>query len=201
MTKEAYYGASLARLDWAKRELLGLFQQYPAQEAVPGVQPILYCKARIKEPDSIIQKLKRYGLPTDSETALARMHDAVGVRVVCSFLSDVSAVADWTRRQPDLTVLEEKDYIQFPKPNGYRSLHLIVRLESEYAQNLLAEIQIRTIAIDSWAALEHQMKYKRVTAHDGLIRSELKRCADEIASTDLSMQILREWIDKKDWKE
>lgn len=199
MTKEEYYGRHLPCLQFVQQELKNIVGRYPAQQSANGLQTIAYKKFRIKEPDSMIQKLKKYGLPTDPTTAVAQMHDAVGARIVCSFLSDVTAVADWLRQQPDLTIEAEKDYIVYPKPNGYRSLHLIVRLMDEQAQGISAEIQIRTIALDFWASLEHQMKYKRSIPHEDLIRSELKRCADEIASIDLSMQTLRELIGEDRW--
>lgn len=199
MTKEAYYGKYLHCLEYIMERLLGIISRYPKADAAKDLQPILYCKSRIKEPDSMVKKLQQYHLPVDSATAVTQMHDAVGVRIVCSFLSDVTAVADWLRKQPDYSIMVEKDYVAFPKPNGYRSLHLIVRLKDEQAQGISAEIQIRTIALDFWAALEHQMKYKRNIPHEDVIRSELKRCADEIASIDMSMQTLRELIGEDHW--
>lgn len=199
ISKEAYFGAELHKLQFMEQMLRDMIRRYPAKESETGVQSILYSKYRIKEPASIICKLRKQKLPTDAATAMEKLHDIVGARIVCSFLSDVSDVTEWLYHQPECTVLEEKNYIDLPKPNGYRSLHLIVRLNEESVSNLQAEIQLRTIALDFWAALEHQMKYKRNIPHESLVRSELKRCADEIASIDMTMQTLRELIGDRKW--
>ncbi len=194
MTPEDYYGEALPRLKQMEKTLLEMVGRYPSPKTVEGVQPILYCSSRIKSPESMMGKLRERGLPTDAGTALAEMHDAVGLRVVCSFMEDVYAVADWLAAQENLEILGKKDYIAYPKPNGYRSLHLIVGMAG-----LMAEVQLRTIAIDSWAALEHQLKYKRQIAHEKTIHQELKRCADEIASVDMSMQTLRDILRDGEW--
>lgn len=123
------------------------------------------------------------------KTVFLSNHYRLTLRIVCSFTSDVLSVVESLERSPALTVLKKKDYLLYHKPNGYRSVHLCVRLE---ATGMLAEIQVRTIAMDFWATLEHQLKYKKSIANESLIRQELKRCADEIASTDLSMQTIRE---------
>lgn len=201
MDSEAYYGSALPALRWAEQCLLGIVGQYPAQETVDGVQPILYCKSRIKSPQSMIRKLSSRGLATDSGTALAKMHDAVGVRVVCSFVDNVYEIAGWLSRRPEFTIIGRKDYIAYPKENGYRSLHLIVRFFNCPRDDLTAEIQLRTIAIDFWAALEHQIKYKRAISHERTIRAELKRCADEIASVDMSMQTIRDILRDGSWED
>ncbi len=193
MTFEDYYKEALPELKQMEQDLTELIKQYPAREDRDQIQPVLYCKSRIKSPDSMIRKLTLHHLPTDAATALENMHDAVGIRIICSFVSDVYDVAGWLHSRQELSVLKEKDYISYPKPNGYRSLHLIVKPASE-EQNRLAEIQIRTIALDFWAALEHQLKYKQHVPYEKTIHDELKRCADEIASVDLSMQALRDFI-------
>ena len=198
VTLEEYYGDDLPRLRRAEELLLHIIGQYPAH-GTGDVQPILYCKSRIKQPDSMICKLRLHQFSTDAHTALQQMHDAVSVRVICSFVDDVYRVADWLRAREEFAVMGVKDYIAYPKPNGYRSLHLILRLCGPDVEGMTAEIQLRTIAIDFWAALEHQMKYKRSVRHDKTIREELKRCADEIASVDLSMQILRDIILRDKW--
>lgn len=146
-----------------------------------------------------MRKLERRGSLTDGRAALEKMHDAVGVRIVCSFLDDVYKIADWLGTRSEFEIAETKDYIAYPKPNGYRSLHLVLSFSSHSDSKLMAEIQLRTIAIDFWAALEHQMKYKKDIEHEKTIRSELKRCADEIASVDVSMQTLRDLILNDQW--
>ena len=197
MTFEEYYGEGLLRLKQVEVFLLHLVYQYPAQEDPDGVGPVLYCKSRIKQPDSMMRKLRMHGLPTDGKTALEQMHDAVGIRVVCAFVEDVYRVSQWLGMRPEYEIAATKDYIAYPKPNGYRSLHLVLRFHT----GLQAEIQLRTIALDFWAALEHQMKYKKNIAHEKTICDELKRCADEIASVDMFMQTLRELIRYEGWED
>lgn len=199
MTYEEYYGDSLSLLKQTEAYLLELIRQYPARGYPDGVEPILYCKSRIKRPDSMIRKLEQRGFPTDGESALSNMHDAVGVRIVCSFMDDVYRTAQWLGSNEKFVILETRDYIAYPKPNGYRSLHLILRFLTGPERGIMAEIQLRTIAIDFWAALEHQMKYKKRIEHEKTIRDELKRCADEIASVDVSMQTLRDLILDEQW--
>lgn len=201
MTCEEYYGCQLDGLKQVEQVLRNLIHEYPTQSYHHGVEPILYCKSRIKSPKSMMQKLESKGFPTDGTTALKVMHDAVGVRVVCSFLDDVYKIADWLGTRPEFEIVKAKDYIAHTKPNGYRSLHLILSVPSISDQNIMAEIQLRTIAIDFWAALEHQMKYKKNIEHEKIIRSELKRCADEIASIDVSMQTLRDLILNDQWSQ
>ena len=149
------------------------------------------------------EKCQRKHLPVTTASALGEIHDAIGCRIVCSFVDDIYKIADYLKKQDDITVINEKDYVTSPKENGYRSYHMIIRMEvpfEDFRGNIPgqydAEIQLRTIAMDSWAALEHQVKYKK-NLNDtnlALITSELKRCADELASCDLSMQTIRNLI-------
>lgn len=153
--------------------------------------PVEHILARIKSDESMREKCRRKHLPETSESALTKIYDALGLRIVCGFLSDVYAMRDHLAADPTLTVIEERDYILHAKPNGYRSYHMILRTSEGY----YAEIQLRTISMDTWASLEHHLQYKK--AHVGnqrLIVQELKRCADELASTDVSMQTLRDMI-------
>ncbi len=200
MTYQEYYGEDLPRLQSAEKTLLDLVRGYPAQDRPDGLVPILYCKSRIKRPESMMAKLRLRGLETDASTALEKMHDGVGIRVVCSFLEDVYQIASWLKVQNGFSVQAEKDYIAHPKPNGYRSLHLILRFSHGLEAGITAEVQLRTIVMDSWAALEHQIKYKKSIRHEKTIRDERKRCADEIASVDLSMETLRDLILGGKWE-
>ena len=155
-----------------------------------GIDPVEHCLYRIKSEESMREKCRREGLPETEESALQMIHDAIGVRIVCSFLSDVYTIRDHIIEIPGITVVKEKDYIAHAKPNGYRSYHMILKKGDYYA-----EIQLRTISMDTWAALEHHMKYKKsLSGNIGLISAELKRCADELASTDVSMQAIRDMI-------
>ena len=163
--------------------------------------PINSIKCRLKSPESIGMKLSKKGCRMTLDAIGATLSDIAGVRVTCPFIEDVYLLADALLKQDDIELLEAKDYIKNPKSNGYRSLHLIVIVpiflpnEKQYVK---VEIQLRTIAMDCWASLEHQLKYKKnIGSSTELIVSELKRCADEIASTDLTMQTIRELIEKQ----
>jgi len=145
------------------------------------------------------EKLIRKGFPVTLEAALNKVYDAVGIRIVCQFVDDVYKMVDVIKRQEDMTVIKENDYIQNPKSSGYRSYHLIVRLPVhllDCTRELYAEIQLRTIAMDCWAALEHELRYKHTISNQELLQKELKRCSDEMASTDLTMQTIRQMINQ-----
>ncbi|HIU66985.1 MAG TPA: RelA/SpoT domain protein [Candidatus Caccomorpha excrementavium] len=199
MTEEEFYGPALTGMKWAEQTILNIAGAYEWERGqAENGRTILYQTSRIKTPESMRNKLKSRKLETDAHSALTQVHDAVGVRIVCAFSDDVYKVADWLKTRPEFRVVMTKDYFAHPKPNGYRSYHMIVLLPTPQGEELSAEIQIRTIATDFWATLEHQLKYKRQVAHEELIRSELKRCADEIASVDLSMQTIRDMIQGED---
>lgn len=118
----------------------------------------------------------------------ALLHDIIGVRIICSFVDEIYEVKDWINSS--FEVVQVRDYLRHPKPSGYRSLHVIIKVDG-----CLVEIQVRTIALDFWANLEHQIHYKKDIEDEKLIRSELKRCADEIASLDLSFQTIKDRIE------
>lgn len=155
--------------------------------------PIESIKTRIKSPRSIIRKLKRRGFPISLQSMMENLNDIGGIRVVCPFIDDIYTVADMLFRQDDVTLIEQKDYIKNPKPNGYRSLHIILEVPiflSESTRPVRVELQLRTIAMDFWASLEHQLRYKadmEVPAH---IVEDLKACAEVIAATDKEMQAI-----------
>ena len=153
--------------------------------------PIDSIKSRIKTPRSIIGKLKRRGYPISLQSMMENLNDIGGIRVICPFIEDIYTVADMLMRQDDLTLLEKKDYIRSPKPNGYRSLHLILEVPiflSEATKPVRIELQLRTIAMDFWASLEHQLRYKSDIEVSPQISDDLKACADVIAATDEEMQ-------------
>lgn len=153
--------------------------------------PIDSIKSRIKTPRSIINKLKRRGYPISLQSMMENLNDIGGIRVICPFIEDIYTVADMLIRQDDLTLIERKDYIQNPKPNGYRSLHLILQVPiflSDRTQPVRIELQLRTIAMDFWASLEHQLRYKADVEVPAHISDDLKACADVIAATDEEMQ-------------
>lgn len=156
--------------------------------------PISGIKSRLKRLDSIKEKLERRDLPFSLETIEEHIHDVAGVRVVCSFVDDVYLLADALLKQDDITLLEKKDYIANPKPNGYRSLHLIVTVPIflEHEKRIMqVEIQLRTIAMDFWASLEHKLYYKKGKVVPRQVLIGLNQCADLAALLDEKMQDIR----------
>lgn len=195
MTQEEFYGPAYETMKKAEGQLLDLIALYSAAKRErEGVKPVVYCCSRIKTPDSMLRKLEKRGLAQTADAALQEVFDAVGVRAVCAFAEDVYRLVRWQQQQPVLCIMKEKDYYAYPKPNGYRSYHILLKIADGAGKGCRAEIQVRTIANDFWATLEHQIKYKKDMPNEKLIRSELKRCADEIASVDLSMQTIRDII-------
>lgn len=192
MCEESIYGNHRPELEEVRKQLTDEVQavrEEMLQEK--GFDPVEHCLSRIKSEESMREKCRRKNLPETTESALKKIYDAVGLRVVCSFLSDVYVIRDHLAAMPNVEVVEEKDYIRHAKPNGYRSYHMILLVNG----SVYAEIQLRTISQDTWAALEHQMKYKKnLNGNSELIVGELKRCADELASTDVSMQTIRDLI-------
>ena len=161
--------------------------------------PIEYIKTRIKSEESMKEKLKRKNLEVNLENALSKVYDAAGIRIVCAYIDDVYAVVEKLKQYDDLIVIKEKDYIKNPKENGYRSYHIIFSVPLSIAGNIqrvYVEIQIRTIAMDFWSSLEHEMKYKKNIKNQEIIVEELKRCANEIATTDINMMAIRNMINK-----
>ena len=148
-------------------------------------------ESRIKSPQSIVEKLRRKGFPATPQAAMEHLNDIAGIRVVCAYLNDTYTIADLLTGQDDIQLVQTRDYIASPKPNGYRSLHLIVRVPvflSEGKLLLPVEVQIRTIAMDFWASLEHQLRYKEVTHVPEELNRQLLDAADRIAVLDGDMQ-------------
>ena len=148
-------------------------------------------------------KLRKQNYPLTVESISEHLNDVAGVRVVCPFIDDIYDVADMLLKQDDVRLIARKDYIQNPKENGYRSLHLIIETPVYFSTGkelIRVEIQIRTVAMDFWASLEHQIRYKNNSPEVRKIAGELKECADTIAQTDVKMQQLRLRIASKDGK-
>lgn len=176
---------------------LDIIRKYRA--ARKDKDPIEHCKARIKSAESMRDKLVRRNLQVTIDNALTDIYDAAGIRVVCTFLDDIYWVVDMLKNQQDIQVMEEKDYIRHPKSNGYRSYHMILQVPlhlEDGVHRVYCELQIRTIAMDCWASLEHQLNYKKDIPNQEMIAGELKRCADEIASTDLNFQAIWDMIEE-----
>lgn len=159
-------------------------------------KPAEHVLSRLKSADSLIEKQKKSDIENGIEPALRNLSDIIGCRIVTHFVGDIYTVLDEIKNSNKWEVHTIKDYIKKSKPNGYRSLHVILKMP--FGINgidfIYTEIQMRTIAMDCWAALEHQLKYKKEVKNIELITAELKRCADELASADMSMQTLRNVI-------
>ena len=164
--------------------------------------PIEMIKARIKKPLSIVEKLQRRGLPVSVESMVQNLDDIAGIRVICSFIDDIYEISRMLARQDDVTVIAIKDYIRSPKSNGYRSYHMIIEVPvffSDSKKKIRVEVQIRTIAMDFWASLDHELKYKKQLEDSDAteIGEELQKCAEVIAQTDWKMLDIRRKIEEK----
>lgn len=161
--------------------------------------PIEYIKSRIKTPESIVKKLKRHGCESTISNMTEYINDIAGIRIVCSFISDIYRMAEMIGRQNDLTVVSVKDYIKHPKRSGYKSYHMLVTIPiflSDRVIDTKVEIQIRTIAMDFWASLEHKIYYKFEGNAPEYISQELRECSGMISMLDAKMLSLNEAVGK-----
>lgn len=162
--------------------------------------PFESIKTRLKNPMSILEKLRRKGYEINLESIEQQLFDIAGIRVICSFVEDIYALEKLLVNQDDIILVERKDYIANPKENGYRSLHLILDIPiflSEGKKHMKVEVQFRTIAMDFWASLEHKLKYKKDIPNAEEIAEELKHCADVISGMDYQMEQIRKKIECK----
>ena len=160
--------------------------------------PFEAIKSRIKKPKSILNKMERLDVIPTLENIENTLHDIAGARVICSFIDDIYKLANALAEQDDVEVLQRKDYIKDPKPNGYKSLHLIIKVPvylSTGREDVKVEVQFRTIAMDFWASLEHKLRYKKDIKSANYISNELKEVAEMISVCDEKMQIIRKQID------
>lgn len=156
--------------------------------------PINSIDTRVKRTASIVEKMEKRHIPFTVENIENHIHDVAGVRVICSYVDDIYVIAKALTQQDDIKLIEQKDYIAQPKPNGYRSLHLVVSVPvffTEQKKYVKVEVQIRTIAMDLWASLEHQLRYKHQITDEAEIAGQLKECADIISDIDSRMHDIR----------
>ena len=163
--------------------------------------PIESIKSRVKSSDSLLKKIRKKNIPLTLEAIEENIWDVAGIRVICSFQDDIYLLADCLLQQDDIKLIEVKDYIKNPKPNGYRSLHLIVEVPiflQDEKRNMKVEVQLRTIAMDFWASLEHKLRYKKNLSKEQVMElaDELEDCARMSAELDMRMQNVRERIYK-----
>lgn len=204
MKEKSFYGDSIILLNGAITNVeskLEIIRQIRKQEKERD--PITYITSRVKSEDSMKEKLKRKGYDVTLENALTKIHDAAGLRIICPYINDCYEVSNLLKKYKDMKLITEKDYIKNPKENGYRSLHDIFLLSLDVAgdiKEIYVEVQIRTIAMDFWSSLEHEMKYKRNIENQDIIVKELRDCADRIATTDLNMQTIKNMIEENSSK-
>ncbi len=166
--------------------------------AFEPVNPIEHIKHRIKSPESIAGKLKKKGLPITAEAAEENLSDIAGIRIICAYAKNIYEIVDIIKNQPDFTLISEKDYLQNPKPSGYRSYHMIleVNLGKLFGdQSCRVEIQLRTSAMDFWATLEHKVRYKYGGDMPEHLSNELQNCAEQIHVLDERMYLIHELVD------
>lgn len=160
--------------------------------------PIEAIHTRLKSPESILEKLERKGYPLTLESMRENLMDIAGIRVICDYVDDIYKLEKYLSEQNDITVLDRDDYIETPKPNGYRSLHLTVAVPiflTSGPKPVPVEVQFRTMAMDFWASLEHKLKYKKHLSQETDIGERLKECAEKAADLDQTMLKIREDID------
>ncbi len=161
--------------------------------------PISSINTRVKSNSSIFDKIKRKNANFSVQTVKEKINDVAGIRIICSYIDDIYVLANALLEQDDITLVSIKDYIKEPKENGYRSLHIVVSIPvffSDHKEQLKVEVQIRTIAMDFWASLEHQLKYKHDITNSDIIMKELRQSAEEIANNDIRMLEIRKQIEK-----
>ncbi len=185
------YNAALRQVE-TKMEILNEEFQHVHQ-----YNPIEHIKSRIKTPESIVKKLKRGGYESTIDNMVKYINDIAGIRIICSFTSDIYRIAEMIRKQRDIEVIAVKDYITFPKASGYKSYHMIVTVPvylSDRTVDTKVEIQIRTVAMDFWASLEHKIHYKFEGDAPEYIREELIECAKMVSDLDARMLSLNDEI-------
>ncbi|MCK0472638.1 GTP pyrophosphokinase family protein [Halalkalibacter sp. APA_J-10(15)] len=166
-------------------------------EYIHEYNPIEHVSSRLKSPESLLTKIQRKKIPLSLNGIKEQVHDIAGIRITCSFLSDIYTICDMIQRQKDLQVIEMKDYIASPKPNGYRSLHLIVEVPvfmSDREIHVYVEVQIRTIAMDFWASLEHKIFYKYNKTIPTRLVNELKEAAESASALDYKMETIHKEV-------
>ena len=195
----AFYGAYADELERVQELLISEIQKLLDSISTDSETAVAeHLKCRIKGAESMKEKLRRKNLPETPENGLKYLSDIVGARVVAHFVGDIYTVLELIEQDTCWKVQTVKDYIAEAKPNGYRSLHVILNVPFHVGgfDSVNVEIQMRTIAMDCWASLEHQLKYEKTIRNTALIVDELKRCPDEMASTDLTMQTIRDMIQR-----
>ncbi len=192
-----YYKGNLFYIEAVIEKLLERINEIDERREARGERRLCdNVRYRIKSPESMMAKLKKRGFATDADSAMENLYDAAGIRIMCPYMDDVYIMAREIARCSDIEIIEIKDYIRNPKENGYRSYHIILKtpvLCSGETRYMVAEVQIRTIVMNSWAVAEHQLKYKKDVTNKESV-ALLKRCADEMLKIDYSMMKIRDMM-------
>lgn len=194
-----FYGINLFFLEAVTEKLLERIDEIDAHREASGERKLCdNVRYRIKSPESMRAKLRKRGFTVNGASAVKNVYDAAGIRIICQYIDDVYTIADILSKQSDINVIEIKDYIEKPKKNGYRSYHMIVETPVCYMGEthfIKAEIQIRTMVMNSWASAEHQMKYKKEHGGDAASVEMLRKCAEEMLEMDYSMMKIRKILE------
>lgn len=197
-----FYGINLFFLEAVTEKLVERIGEIDARREASGERKLCdNIRYRIKSPDSMKAKLRKRGLPVSAASAMMNVYDAAGIRIICPYIDDVYLIADIISKQSDMNVIEVKDYIKNPKQNGYRSYHMIVETPIRYMGEthfVKAEIQIRTMVMNSWASAEHQLKYKKEHGADVASVEMLRKCAEEMLQIDYAMMKIRKTMQPED---
>lgn len=197
-----FYGINLFFLEAVTEKLVERIGEIDARREASGERKLCdNIRYRIKSPDSMKAKLRKRGLPVSAASAMMNVYDAAGIRIICPYIDDVYLIADIISKQSDMNVIEVKDYIKNPKQNGYRSYHMILETPIRYMGEthfVKAEIQIRTMVMNSWASAEHQLKYKKEHGADVASVEMLRKCAEEMLQIDYAMMKIRKTMQPED---
>lgn len=197
-----FYGTELFLLEAVTEKLLERIDEIDSRREAIGERKLCdNVRYRIKSPESMKAKLRKRGFPVNAKSAVDNVYDAAGIRIICPYIDDVYLIADILAKQSDIEVVEVKDYIENPKQNGYRSYHMIVQTPVVYLGEthfVKAEIQIRTMVMNSWASAEHQLKYKKEHGGDVVSVEMLRKCAEEMLAIDYSMLKIRKMMQRED---
>lgn len=174
----------------AEDYLLTVIKNILADNTTPENKMVEHVASRIKTLDSITEKLTTKGLEVTEDNAIEHLSDIIGVRLVVHFISDIYRVRNMIVDSGKLQIIREKDYVKQPKPSGYRSYHIVLEVPMNDV-TVRAEIQLRTVAMDCWASLEHQMRYKKNIPNINIIHKELKKCSDDLMSADITMEQIK----------
>lgn len=192
-----YYRENLFYIEAVIEKLLARIEEIDERRELRGERRCCeHVQYRIKSPESMMLKLKKRGFGTDVASAMRNVYDAAGIRIICAYIDDVYSIARYLARCSDIEIVEIKDYIKNPKKNGYRSYHMILKTQVLYngeTRFVTAEVQIRTIVMNSWATCEHQMKYKKAVTDEESVEL-LKKCAEEMLKIDCSMMRIRDMM-------